>query len=106
MNDVTTDEEISKKREELNEASQDLRDTLTEVSAKAEHLEEKLRLDRMIESSPIGASCLAGALGFVIGSRAHPSAVGPAMIFALLGERSRKASQSTGEQGQRKRNSN
>ena len=85
MNDVTTEEEISKNREELNEARQDLHDTLTEVSAKAEQLEEKLRLDRLIESSPIGATCLAGALGFVIGSRAHPSAVGPAMICALLG---------------------
>ena len=82
---MTTEEEISKNREELNEARQDLRDTLTEVSAKAEHLEGNLRLDRLIENSPIGASCVAGALGFVIGSRAHPSAVGPAMIFALLG---------------------
>jgi hypothetical protein len=82
---MTTEEEISKNREELNEARQDLRDTMTEVSAKAEHLEGNLRLDRLIENSPIGASCVAGALGFVIGSRAHPSAVGPAMIFALLG---------------------
>jgi hypothetical protein len=82
---MTTEEKISKNREELNEARQDLRDTMTEVSAKAEHLEGNLRLDRLIENSPIGASCVAGALGFVIGSRAHPSAVGPAMIFALLG---------------------
>jgi hypothetical protein len=82
---MTTEEEISKNREELNEARQDLRDTMTEVSAKAEHLEGNLRLDRLIENSPIGASGVAGALGFVIGSRAHPSAVGPAMIFALLG---------------------
>jgi len=82
---MTTEEEISKNREELNEARQDLRDTMTEVSAKAEDLEGNLRLDRLIENSPIGASLVAGALGFVIGSRAHPSAVGPAMIFALLG---------------------
>jgi hypothetical protein len=82
---MTTEEEISKNREELNEARQDLRDTLTDFSAKAEHLERTLRLDRLIESSPIGATCVAGALGFVIGSRAHPSAVGPAVIFALLG---------------------
>jgi hypothetical protein len=82
---MTAEEEISKYREELNEARQDLRDTMTEVSAKAEHLEGNLRLDRLIENSPIGASCVAGALGFVIGSRAHPSAVGPAMIVALLG---------------------
>jgi hypothetical protein len=82
---MTTEEEISQNREALNEARQDLRDTMTEVRAKAQHLEVNLRLDRLIENSPIGASCVAGALGFVIGSRAHPSAVGPAMIFALLG---------------------
>jgi hypothetical protein len=85
VKDMTTEEEISKNRDERNEARQDLRDTLTEVSAKAEQQEGELRPDRLIESSPIGASCLAGALGFVIGSRAHPSAVGPAMIVALLG---------------------
>ena len=82
---MTTEEEISKNLEELNEARQDFRDTMTQVSAKAEHLEGNLRLDRLIENSPIGASCLAGALGFVIGSRAHPSTVGPTIIFALLG---------------------
>ena len=32
---VTTEEEISKQQDELNEARQDLRDTLTEVNAKA-----------------------------------------------------------------------
>jgi hypothetical protein len=85
MNEMTTEEEISRRRDDLNEARQDLRDTLTEVSAKAEDLEANLHLDRLIESSPIGATCVAGALGFVIGSRAHPSAVGPAMILALLG---------------------
>src|SRR3984893_15830940 len=84
---MTTEEEISKNRDERNEAHQDLRDTLTEVSAKAEHQEGELRLDRLIESSPIGASCLAGALGFVIGSRAHPSAVGPAMIVYAIWRR-------------------
>jgi len=36
---MTTGEEISKNRDERNEARQDLRDTLTEVSAKAEHQE-------------------------------------------------------------------
>ena len=84
MTDMTTEEEISRSRDQLNEARQDLRNTLTEVSAKVEDLEGNLRLDRLIESSPIGATCMAGALGFVIGSRAHPSAVGPAMIFALF----------------------
>ena len=82
---MTAQEEISLVEAELDDAQDALRDTLTEVSAKAEHQEGALRPDRLIESHPIGASCLAGALGFVIGSRAHPSAVGPVMMAALLG---------------------
>jgi ElaB/YqjD/DUF883 family membrane-anchored ribosome-binding protein len=82
---VTAQEEISKIEAELDEAQHDLRDTLSEASAKAEHQEGALRPDRLIESYPIEASCLAGALGFIIGSRARPSAVGPVMIAALLG---------------------
>jgi ElaB/YqjD/DUF883 family membrane-anchored ribosome-binding protein len=82
---VTEQEEISKIEAELDEAQHDLRDTLSEASAKAEHQEAALRPDRLVESYPIESSCLAGALGFIIGSRARPSAVGPVMIAALLG---------------------
>ena len=82
---MTAQEEISMVETELDDAQHALRDTLTEVSAKAEHQERALRPDRLIKSHPIGASCLAGALGFVIGSRAHPSAVGPVLMAALLG---------------------
>lgn len=85
MKETTAEEEVSKNRDERNEAHQSLRDTLNEVSAKAEQQEGALRPDRLIESYPIAASYLAGALGFIIGSRAHRSAVGPAMIVALLG---------------------
>ena len=82
---MTAQEEISKIEAELDEAQHDLRDTLTEARAKAEHQEGVLRPDRLVESYPIEATCLAGALGFIIGSRIHPSAVGPAMIVSLLG---------------------
>jgi hypothetical protein len=85
MDGITSGEEISRSRCELSEARQDLRDTWTEVGAKAEDLEAKLHLNRLIESSPIGATCIAGVAGFLIGSRVHPSAVGPAMILAVLG---------------------
>ena len=82
---VTEQEEISKIEGELDDARHDLQNTLTEFSAKAEHQQGILRPDRLIESHPIAASCLAGGLGFLIGSRTRPSAVGPAMIVALLG---------------------
>jgi hypothetical protein len=39
----------------------------------------------MIESSPIAAAALAGAVGFFLGSRAHPTVVGPVTFVALLG---------------------
>ena len=61
---MTTEEQISKVREERDEAGQELRNTLIEVSAKVEELEERLRPDRMIENSPIAAAALAGAVGF------------------------------------------
>jgi hypothetical protein len=80
VDNMTTEEEVSKNREELNKAREGICDNLTEVSSKVEHLEGKLRLDRLIKRSSIAATCMAGALGVVIGSRAQPSAVGPVMI--------------------------
>jgi hypothetical protein len=79
------EEEISKIEAGLNEAQHDLRETLIEASAKAESLEGLLRPDVLIERHPIEAMCVAGALGFVIGSKLNRSAVGPAMIVSLLG---------------------
>ena len=55
---MTTEEQLSEVREERDEAGQELRHTLIEVSAKVEELEERLRPDRMIESSPIAAQLL------------------------------------------------
>jgi hypothetical protein len=81
---MTTEEQISKVREERDDARQDLRNTLIEVSAKAEELEERLRPERMIENSPIAAAALAGAVGFFLGSGAHPTVVGPVTFVALL----------------------
>jgi hypothetical protein len=82
---TTAQEEISKIETELEEAQHDLRDTLTEASAKAAQQEGMLRPDRLVESYPIEATCLAGALGFVIGSMLHRSPVGPAIFVSLLG---------------------
>ena len=82
---MTTEEQISKVREERDEARQELRNTLIEASAKAEELEERLHPERMVESSPIAAAALAGAVGFFLGSRAQPTIVGPVTFVALLG---------------------
>jgi len=79
------EEQISKIEDELNGARRDLRDTMSAVNAKVEHAEEELRPDRLVERYPVGAACLASALGFLVGSNAKNRIVGPMMIFALLG---------------------
>jgi Flp pilus assembly protein TadB len=97
---MTAEEEISKVKVELDQAQHALQDTLIEASAKAEYQVGALRPDRLIMTYPIGASCLAGALGFVVGSKARSSVLGPAVIAALLGyaiSRSPSKDRSTGD---------
>jgi hypothetical protein len=81
---MTTGERISKKEDELDDARRDLQDTMTEVDEKLERTGLALHPDRLIRSYPVGASCLAGALGFLVGSKANP-VLGRGMLFALLG---------------------
>jgi hypothetical protein len=99
---MTTEEQISKNRDERDEARQNLRDTLTEVNAKVERAGSDLRPDHLIESHPVAASLAAGALGFLIGSTINNRATGPIMIAALLGFalsiRSREASDHDGRE--------
>jgi hypothetical protein len=78
-------EQISKNQNERDEARQELRDTLTEVNAKVERAGGDLRPDHLIESHPVAASLVAGALGFLIGSTNDSRGTGPIMIAAVLG---------------------
>jgi hypothetical protein len=82
---MTTEEQISKVREEREEASQELRETLTEIKAKAAVLEESFHPDHIVVNSPVAAVCVAGVMGFCFGSRAHSSILGPVTVVALLG---------------------
>ena len=82
---MTSEEEISKNEDERDEAHQDLRDTLSEVHAKLERAESDLRPDHLIESHPVGASLVAGTVGFLLGSSINSPVTGPVMIAALLG---------------------
>jgi hypothetical protein len=79
------EEQVCKIENELNGARRDLRDTMSAVSAKIEHAEGELHPDRLVERYPVGASCLAGALGYLVGSNAKNRIVGPVILFALLG---------------------
>ena len=82
---MTTEEEISKNQDELDEARQDLRDTLTEVNAKVERAGQDLRPDHLVESHPVAACCMAGALGFILGTKVKSRGTGAIVVAAVLG---------------------
>ena len=82
---MSTEEQISAIQTERNDARQNLRDTLTEVNAKVGRAEGGMRPDHVIESHPVGASLMAGALGFLFGSMVNNRGAGPVVIAALLG---------------------
>ena len=85
MDTMTTQEQISAIQTERDDARQNLRDTLTEVNDKVERTEHEMRPDHVIESHPVGASLIAGALGFLFGSIVNSRGAGPIVIAALLG---------------------
>jgi len=85
MDTMTTQEQISAIQTERDDARQNLRDTLTEVNDKVERTEDEMRPDHVIESHSVGASLIAGALGFLFGSIVNSRGAGPVVIAALLG---------------------
>src|ERR1700731_3892482 len=85
MEDMTTEEQISRNRDERDEARQDLRDTLAEVEAKVERAGDDLRPEHLIEKHPIAICLMAGALGALLGANTKSRVTGPIMIATLLG---------------------
>ena len=55
-------------KNEIEDATEDLRDALHQVNNRVEEGVAKLRPDRGIRRHPITSACLAGALGFALGS--------------------------------------
>jgi ElaB/YqjD/DUF883 family membrane-anchored ribosome-binding protein len=82
---MTTEEQISAIQTERDDARQNLRDTLSQVNDKVGRTEDEMRPDHVIESHPVGASLIAGALGFLFGSVVNGRGAGPIVIAALLG---------------------
>lgn len=85
MGNMTNEEQISAIQTERDDARQDLRDTLTDVNEKVGQVEDEMRPDRVIESHAVGASLIAGAMGFLFGSIVNSRGAGPVVIAALLG---------------------
>lgn len=84
MDSSTAHEAISNDHVERTEARQDLRDTLAEVSVRIERAESDLRPDHIIEAHAVGASIVACALGFFLGSKTDSWLTGPAIAVALF----------------------
>jgi hypothetical protein len=80
----TAHETISDDHVERTEARQDLRDTLAEVSVRIERAESDLRPDHIIEAHAVGASIVACALGFFLGSKTDSWFTGPVIAAALF----------------------
>ena len=78
------EENASRIEDELQDVQSDLRDTLSQVSAKAEAAVASLRLDEIVKNHCAGAMGLACALGFLTGS-VKRSALGPVLIVASVG---------------------
>jgi len=84
MDTMTTEEQISAIQIERDDARRNLRDTLADVNEKVEQAEGEMRPDHVIESHSVGASLIAGALGFVFGSIVNSRGAGPIVVAALL----------------------
>jgi hypothetical protein len=55
-------------KDELNDATQDLRHTLHQLNNRVEERVARLRPARGIRKHPLTSACVAGALGFALGS--------------------------------------
>ena len=62
-------------KNELNDAKQDLRETLLEINHRVEKSVAGLSPDRPIRRHPLRSACVAGSLGFALGSDSHEAAV-------------------------------
>src|SRR5277367_5896953 len=77
-NDPEIKVEIDAKNE-IDDAKEDLRDALQQINNRVEEHVARLRPDRGIRKHPVTTACIAGALGFALGSDS-----GEAAIIGLL----------------------
>jgi hypothetical protein len=81
------EEQIARIEEELDGARRDLQETLSTVEAKMEQQVERaegaLQPQRLLRDNLIGASCVAGLLGFLLGSSKYRKVAAPAILVAI-----------------------
>jgi hypothetical protein len=80
-------EQIAQIEEELDGARRDLQQTLSAVEAKmgqeVERAEDVFSPSKLLRDNLVGASCVAGVLGFMVGSSKFRKVAGPAILVAL-----------------------
>jgi hypothetical protein len=62
-------------KDEIADATEDLRDALHQINNRVEEGVAKLRPDRGIRRHPLTSACFAGALGFALGSDSSEVAI-------------------------------
>jgi hypothetical protein len=82
MNAAEKDVQLEHERDE---ARQSLHDTLAEVGAKLDSAEDNLRPVNLVENHAIGATLIAGAVGFIFGSTSKSRMAGAVITAALFG---------------------
>jgi hypothetical protein len=85
---MTAEEQhIARIEDELDDARRDLHQTLSTVEAKVEQeverAEDAFSPHNLLLDNLIGASCVAGVLGFAFGSSKYRKVAGPAILVAL-----------------------
>jgi molybdopterin converting factor small subunit len=84
---MTPEEEITKIESDLEVARRDLQETLSAVNAKieseVERVEESFNPDELLRNNMVGAACVAGVIGFLVGSSKYRTAVIPIVLGAL-----------------------
>jgi hypothetical protein len=86
--DMTPEQEnIAQIEEELVGARRDLQETLSAVEAKVEQqverAEDAFSPQKLLRENLAGAACVAGLLGYVVGSSKYRKMAGPAILFGL-----------------------
>lgn len=70
---------------ELQQAREDLRETLEQVNHKVEEVEARLRLRAIIGRNPVALALLAGVIGFLAGRDRQPRPLRWLLMGGLLG---------------------
>ena len=71
-------------KNEIEDATEDLRDALHQINDRVEEGVARLRPDRGIRKHPVTSACLAGGLGWVLGSETGEVAIVGLLVLGAV----------------------